>query len=298
MVAKKGARKAVAGRTRPTQFDISLDLLRMPKRGRAYDLSSGWWPGMPLAAGHPPFHVLTYRTPAGERNQKDLRFLDENRVNFGFISELMMGTTHTGTHIDALAHITCGPHAAWHGGYSSNAHLGDFGPLNNDASELPPLIKRGLMLDIPAALGVDHLAPHQGVGAKELKAACKRQSVAPGDGDVVLIRTGTMLEWPSAEGLAACDGSGLSLDGARWLAGQGVAAVAGDNAALEVAPSGIKGDPQPVHRFLIQERGLFILEWVNPEELARDRIYEFLFVCLPLTVTGATGSMVRPLAVV
>ena len=75
-------------------------------------------------------------------------------------------------------------------------------------------------------------------------------------------------------------------------------AFAGDNAALEVAPSGIRGDPQPVHRFLIHERGLLILEWVNPEELARDRVYEFLFVCLPLPVTGATGSMVRPLAIV
>ena len=168
----------------------------MPKTGRAYDLSSGWWPGMPLAMGHPPFHVMTYRSPAGERNQKDLRFLDQNRVNFGFVSELMMGTTHTGTHIDALAHITCGPHAAWHGGYSSSEHLGDFGPLNSDASELPPLFKRGVLLDIPAALGVKHLAPHQPVGRKELDTACPQQGIALGEGDLVLIRTGTMLDWP------------------------------------------------------------------------------------------------------
>ena len=53
-----------------------------------------------------------------------------------------------------------------------------------------------------------------------------------------------------------------------------------------------------MHRFLIQEKGLLILEWVYPEELSRDDISEFLFICLPLTVRGATGSMVRPLAVV
>lgn len=297
-MANKAATKQPATGTRSTRFDIPLELLRMPKTGRAYDLSSGWWPGMPLATGHPPFHVMTFRSPAGERNQKDLSFLDDNPVNFGFISEFMMGTTHTGTHIDALAHITCGPHAAWHGGYSSNEYLGDFGPLNNDASQLPPLFKRGVLLDIPAALGVERLAAHQPVGQAEIEAACKRQKMEPEAGDLVLIRTGTMLDWPSPEGLAASDGTGLSLDGAKWLVDKGVVAFAGDNPALEVAPSGIDGDPQPVHRFLIQENGLLILEWVNPEELARDRVYQFLFVCLPLNVTGATGSMVRPLAII
>ncbi|MEA2256762.1 MAG: hypothetical protein QOG35_2807, partial [Solirubrobacteraceae bacterium] len=68
-------------------------------------------------------------------------------------------------------------------------------------------------------------------------------------------------------------------------------------AALEVDPSGRPGDPQPVHRTLIQERGIPILEWIYQEELARDRVSEFLFVCLPLTVKGATGSLVRPLAI-
>jgi kynurenine formamidase len=279
-------------------FDVSLDLLRTPSRGKAYDLSSGWWPGMPLAAGHPPFQLLTYRSPRGQRNQKDLRFLDKNKFNFGFISEMMCCTTHTGTHIDALSHITCGPDSAWHGGFSSDDYLGDFGPLNNDAAALPPLIRRGIMLDIPAALGLERLAPHQPVNGEDLERACARQGVRPQPDDFVLIRTGTMREWPSQAGLDACVGSGLSIDGARWLADRGVTAIGGDNAALEVEPSGVDGDFQPVHRFLIQERGLLILEWVNPEELARDKVSEFLFLCLPLTVSGATGSMVRPLAVV
>ncbi|WP_159014728.1 cyclase family protein [Acidisoma sp. S159] len=283
---------------RATVFDVPLDLLRKPSLGKAYDLSSGWWPGMPLAAGHPPFQLLTYRSPRGQRNQKDLRFLDKNKFNFGFISEMMCCTTHTGTHIDALSHITSGPSAAWHGGFSSDDHLGDFGPLNNDAAALPPLIRRGLMLDIPAALGLDQLAPHQPVDGKELEQACVRQGVEPREGDFVLVRTGTMREWPDPVGMSCSQGCGLSIDGARWLVTRGVTAIGGDNAALEVEPSGVEGDFQPVHRYVIQECGLLILEWVNPEELARDEIFEFLFLCLPLTVSGATGSMVRPLAVI
>jgi kynurenine formamidase len=64
-----------------------------------------------------------------------------------------------------------------------------------------------------------------------------------------------------------------------------------------VAPSGIAGDPEPVHRFVIGENGISIMEWVYLEQLSRDHLYEFLFVCSPLSIRGATGSLIRPLAI-
>lgn len=274
---------------------VSLEALALPRRGVMYDLSTGWWPGMPLAEGHPPFQVLTYRSPAGQRNQRDVSFLQDNPLNFGWVSELLMCTMHTGTHIDALAHTTCGPDAAWHGGHSSHTELGDFGPMSKDASELPPMVCRGLSLDIPGALGVEQLEAGQRVGVAELEAACARQRVEVRSDDVVLIRTGTMLHWPDTERMP--EGAGLDHDGALWLAERGIAAVGGDTAVVEAQPSGRPGDPQPVHRVLIFERGIPIVEWVSQEELARDGVSEFLFVCLPLSIKGATGSLVRPLAI-
>lgn len=275
--------------------DVSLDALRLPRTGRAYDLASGWWPDMPLAEGHPPFQVLTYRSPAGQRNQRDVSFLQENPHNFGWVSELLMCTMHTGTHIDALAHTTFGPDSAWHGGHSADTELGDFGPLNSDASQLSPIVSRGVSLDIPGALGVAQLDPSQPVARRELEFACERQGCAPEAGDVALIRTGTMAHWPDSDRMPK--GAGLSLEGALWLADRGVAAVGSDTAALEVDPSGVPGHPQPVHHALIFERGIPIIEWVFQEELASDEVSQFLFVCLPLTVKGATGSLVRPLAI-
>ncbi|MBB4663849.1 cyclase family protein [Conexibacter arvalis] len=274
---------------------VSLEALALPRRGVMYDLSSGWWPGMPLAEGHPPFQVLTYRSPAGQRNQGDVSFLQDNPLNFGWVSELLMCTMHTGTHIDALAHTTCGPDAAWHGGHSSHTELGDFGPMSKDASELPPMVARGVSLDIPGALGVEQLESGQPVGVEQLEAACARQRVEIRRGDVALIRTGTMLHWPDVERMPV--GAGLDHDGALWLAERGIAAVGGDTAVVEAQPSGRRGDPQPVHRALIFERGIPIVEWVSQEELARDGVSEFLFVCLPLSIKGATGSLVRPLAI-
>ena len=69
-------------------------------------------------------------------------------------------------------------------------------------------------------------------------------------------------------------------------------AIGAHSSAVDVASSGVQGYPQPVHTYLIPERGIYILEWVYLEDLSRAGIYEFLFVCLPLKIRGATGSMV------
>jgi kynurenine formamidase len=54
----------------------------------------------------------------------------------------------------------------------------------------------------------------------------------------------------------------------------------------------------PVHGLLLADRGIHILENIDLEELAHEHVHEFLFVCLPLPLVGATGSPVRPIAIV
>ena len=273
--------------------------MALVREGRVYSLESGWWRGMPGHPVHPRFDVITYRSPRGEQNQQDQEYLREpaNQINYGFISELIMGTSHTGTHIDALCHVTCGERAEWHGGYSSHDHLGDFGALNSDAAALRPIVARGVLLDVPAALGVDHCAANHGISAEDLESAVRAQGTEVCRGDVVLIRTGQMKFWPDMDAMSAAVDSGVSMSGAEWLRERGPVAVGADNVAFECAPSEVVGSPQPVHVYLIQQHGIPILEWVNCEELAQDKVYEFAFVCLPLTVVGATGSMVRPIAI-
>jgi kynurenine formamidase len=282
----------------PTDLRLDLAALALARQGRVFDLSSGWWPGMPLAPGHPPFQVLTFRTPAGERAQGDLEFLRDNTSRFGFISEILSFCAHSGTHIDALAHITSGENDEWYGGYSAREHLSDYGPLTHDASTLPPLLCRGVLVDGPGALGQETLQPHQPVDAELISRALARQEVRLRKGDVVLLRTGTMKYWPDTTAMAAVEGAGLDLDGARMLAEHRPAAVGSDTAAVEVAPSGVPGETQPVHRLLIRDLGIPLLEWVRLEELAAAAVHEFLLLCLPLPITGATGSPVRPVAVV
>ncbi len=272
--------------------------LSLARRGRVYDLDCERFPGMPLFPGHPPFQVMAYRTPRGLDNQGDQAWLADNAVNFAWQSEMVMGTVHSGTHIDALSHITCGDEHSWFGGGNAERDLGDFGPLRDDATDIPPIITRGVLLDVAGFRGVQALDAHEPVGADELRSLCEQQDVSVRPGDVALVRTGYLSGWPDADFIAAHEQAGIDRDAALWLAEQGVVAVAGDTESLEVLPSTVPGNPHPVHIALLVERGIFILEMVNCEELARDGVREFCFMCLPLSIRGATGSMVRPVAVV
>lgn len=282
----------------PRVTDLPTGPLSLARRGRAYDLSSGWWPGMPVAPAHPPLQVITYRTPHGMRADKVFPYAGlANTQNYAFISEVVSTTTHAGTHIDALCHVTDGELDTWFGGHSAREHLGDFGARRDDASQLGPYVTRGVMLDIARALDVEQLAPGQPIGPDELTAACHRQGTTLRAGDVVLLRTGFMRRWPEPGAMGEHDQPGLSLAGAQWLLEHGPVLIGADNTSLEVAPSGVPGEPQPVHRFLIRQHGIPIVEWVYLEDLSADGVQEFLFIALPLTIRGATGSLLRPLAI-
>jgi kynurenine formamidase len=284
-----------ATRANPADLRQALALVT---EGRMYSLDSVRFHGMPIFPAHPPFQVLTYRTPRGIDNQGDQEWMGDNEVKFHWHSEMVMGTVHSGTHIDALSHITCGSDHAWFGGGSSERDLGDFGPLRDDATEIPALITRGVLFDVAGARGVDALAAHEAIDAAELREVGRRQGTDLRPGDVVLVRTGYLSGWPDKDFIAGHERAGIDRDAALWLAEQGVVAVGADTEALEVLPSTVPRNPHPVHIALLQERGIFIIEMVNCEALARDRVHEFCFICLPVSIRGATGSMVRPVALV
>lgn len=282
---------------RPQEIVAALSLV---KRGEIYDLDSGRWVGMPGFPAHPPFVMSAYRSPHGMYNQGDLNdFLGANKANMGMNTEFMTGTAHTGTHIDALAHITRGEDRHWHGGYTEAEHLGDFGPLTAEASSLPPLICRGVLIDLPGHLGVEILDGEHLIDAEQVQGALARQGTEVRAGDAVLIRTGYMQAWGvDRERTQRHFGSGIGHDVALWLADRGVVAVGADNESVERNPSPDPENPHPVHLELLIERGIHILEFVHVEDLARDGVYEFCFICLPVRVRHATGSMVRPVALV
>jgi hypothetical protein len=94
------------------------------------------------------------------------------------------------------------------------------------------------------------------------------------------------------------DEPGLSLEAAQWLVeGQKAMLLGADSLAVESFPSSKPDNFVPVHSYLLVERGVSIMEALWLEDLAKDGVYEFLFIASPLKFRGGTASPVRPLAI-
>ena len=107
-----------------------------------------------------------------------------------------------------------------------------------------------------------------------------------------------MTLWPDASKYQLGNQAGLSLEAATWLVEDNQAMlVGGDNFGIEAFPSTDPGNYVPVHTYLFAERGVSVIEVMWLEDLARDQVYEFLFIAIPLKLRGATGSPIRPMAI-
>ncbi len=281
--------------------DEVIAAARLVREGRLITLAAARYPGMPLFPGHPPFQVLNYRTPRGIRVTGAQPWGPINDAGLGYMAEYVMATSHSGAHVDALAHMTVGNDMHWYGGGNPDEHLTDFGPAHLDASWLPPFFARGVLLDAAGHRGLDCLPKGSPIDAAEMEAICDAEDVAVRRGDVVLIRTGYMGLWPDVAAMAAHKTPGPDASAARWLLEREVVATGTDTETYEVQPAadpGPTGNPQPVHTLLLIEHAIYLMESLDLEALARAGRYEFLFVALPLKIRGATGSMVDPVAVI
>lgn len=204
---------------------------------------------------------------------------------------------HTGTHIDALCH------------QSDALVLYDSVPVDrviqtsrgftrHGVEEIPPLLASGVLLDVAAKEGVKELEPGRAVTSSDLEECCERQGVNVEPGDVALVRTGNGRYWEDVERYLA--GPGMAPSASYWMADRGVVAVGADNIAWDVP--GLKdpdlGSLLPGHLILLARRGIYIIENLVLEELAAAGQHRFEFICTPLKFVGATGSPVRPLAIV
>jgi kynurenine formamidase len=266
-----------------------MNLIDQLRAARVYDLAQPLEPSTPVSPNHPPYrHALLRRH--GDSVREDGSSGANDLITLG---------GHTGTHIDALCHVALD--GRLHGGVDAveAARGGRFSVLGVET--IAPILCRGVLLDVPRALGVDALDAAHAVGAEDLARACRVQSVDVGPGDAVLIRTG----WPSrhftnADAFigAASGVPGPDVTAARWLAEGGVRITGADTIAYEWLAPGAGHSRLPVHVILLVQHGIHIIEVLNLEELAADRVYEFALVAVPLPLVGATGSPMRPLALV
>lgn len=278
--------------TIPTARTSTDPLLEAVLNGvRVHDLGRPLTTGMSQSPNHPPYwHALPRRH--GDMVRADGGSAANDIVTMG---------THVGTHIDALAHVS--QDGLLHGGViAAEAQVGGrFMELGVHTIE--PMVRRGVLLDVPGALGLDEGCPGgYEITVTDLERTVEVQGTHVQDGDVVLVRSGWGRRFtdpdPSVYRGVESGVPGIGEAGACWLADRRVHAVGADSIAFECLRPGNGHGLLPAHRVLLVDSGIYIIESMDLDGLAADGDHEFTFVLIPLPLVGATGSPVRPLAVV
>ncbi|MFO0968526.1 MAG: cyclase family protein [Gemmataceae bacterium] len=282
--------------------------LALVKEGKVYDLGVSYdaesfkWPG------HNPAAIMTYRGPEGVKRQKDFKAAVDPKLNPDNVrwhSCAVFISDNVGTQIDGLGHITVGDDNHWYNGFKEEDWGGNFGVRKCDATTIPPIITRGVLIDVAGFRKVDALPSHYRITTEDLIGALEKQKTKLRPGDTVLIRTGVLRYWgvngSDTDKLKQHDSAGIDLDAAKWLVEQqGAIIVGADTSGVEWAPGPMDKSVGfiPVHRYLLPEQGVHIGEFHNLEELARDRAYEFCYVCCVNKIRGTTaGFTLRPIAI-
>lgn len=209
------------------------------------------------------------------------------------LSQLWWGM---GPQIDGLGHLgeqemfyNCTPGRE----FAAITGLEKFGIHN-----IPPLVGRGVLIDMAEHFGVDALGAGQAFGSDEIAAAASEQGVEFRPGDVILFHTGwtdAMLEsdpetWVATE-------PGITNEAAEYLASLDPMAVGADTWGVEAVPAADGDRVFHGHVTFLKDNGIYILETMNTGRLADEDVDEFLFVLGQARVQGAVQMMINPVAI-
>lgn len=263
-----------------------VGMLNALKSSKIYDLEFERFREMPTLRNVQPFfyglwrrHEDTYDPAQGPRTTA---------------AGILVAADHTGTHIDALCHQS--ENLELFGGIPVNESTETpWGFAKLGSETIPPLVKRGILLDVAEYKGVPQLPERYEVTIDDLKGTSELEDVRPSQDDVVLVRTGYGKSWDDPTKFLKF--AGVAKECSIWLSELKVTAVGADNLSWELLEVPVTGSGLFGHLYLIARHGIYILENLNLEGLSADRCYEFVFVALPLKYRGATASPVRPIAI-
>jgi kynurenine formamidase len=237
----------------------------------------------------------------GMRRMKDLPSELPGAAGLAFAADQLVLNIHgdVDSHIDALCHVSYDG-ALYNDIACEVVTSKGAGELSIEEAR-DGIAGRGVLLDIPRLRGVRWLEPGDQVTAEELAAAEAAQQVRVGPGDLLFVRVGHRLRrqelgpWDVPRTRAGLDPRAM-----EFMAERQVAALGSDSNS-DTAPSMITGAPFPVHVLAINAMGLYLLDYLQFEDLvplceAAGR-WSFLCVIAPLRLSRGTGSPVNPIAI-
>ena len=268
------------------------DLIRALKAATVIELNFIWDHNSPLMSLNPPYALALVNSHKQTKGMiKDISFAADMMYFSG---------QHGAPNLDALGHI--GHNGELYGGLDAAASEGSGGLLELGIEHYPKerFVNRGVLLDVARFKNVDALAPGQEISAEILEATARAQGVEIRAGDSVLIRTGYGQYFDSDKAKYMGPRPGPGASAAQWLAEKSVFLTGDDQLTYEVYPD--EGTIFPAHRILLADNGIYIVENMNLEELAKvlaeRNTHEFALVLNPPRIRGATGAAINAFAVV
>src|SRR5258708_1334829 len=142
--------------------------------GKPFDLAVDYFVGMPgwTDLGDPGFQIWMSHTPAGNMLDNPLGISAEQNEMVSYSGDCISLYTHCGTHVDTFAHF--GLHGKIFNRFSATEHLGSRHWNRGGADKQPPVMARGVMIDVAAAAGVGMLPDSHAIGAKGVPGALTR----------------------------------------------------------------------------------------------------------------------------
>ncbi|MFT7222188.1 MAG: kynurenine formamidase [Candidatus Azotimanducaceae bacterium] len=264
-----------------------LQASKLIKTGKTYSL------GITIDANTPAFPPRGLSLTVVQPNQQ------ESARPFGdmtYNDDIFNGWLGIGSQIDGLGHL------GTNGMYYNCNHAKDFAAVDGlkklGIENVPPIVARGIVLDMAAHYGVNHLAAGQHFSVADVKAVERKQETPIREGDVVLFHTGwTDAKLKSEPMVWAANEPGQSEEVAAYLASKKVVAVGADTWGVDVVPSQVAERPFHGHVVYLKENGIYLFETMNTGPLVRDEAFEFLFVLGQAKVRGAVQMMINPIAI-
>jgi len=268
-----------------------LEATRLIKTGRIFQLGRVYEHGIPLFGNRHLSVTIPGGPTGGPFGAAKLMYNDE--MFSGEIGQV-------GTQFDGLGHISTivGSEPVYYNGFKQSEVGGAYGLKKLGVHNVRPFFTRGILLDVLSLKGGDMLAAGYVVTPADVQACLARQGVRePGEGDVVLFRTGWGKLWMKDNARFNSGTPGMGTTVAKWLIEKKVCLVAHDHWSGEAVPGEDKDRPFECHQWLITMNGIHIHENLDMEELAANRVYEFAYVYVTLPIKGATGSPGNPIAI-
>ena len=257
------------------------------KLGKTYAL------GVPTGPDTPAYPPRWYHMTVLQLGASDGATIGSNKATS--YDDLITTYMGVGSQIDGLGHM--GVDHVYYNGTPAAEFAGPAGLSKFSTHEIPPIVSRGVLLDMTQVMDMNPLPAGTVFNRKEIDAAARRAGVEIRKGDVVLFHTGWLATAETdPQGFIARQ-PGLGMEGARYLAGLGVVALGADTAALEVIPHEDPATGFPVHAELLAKNGVYILEVMNTTALAADGATEFLFVLGQPRFVGSVQAIINPVAI-